>query len=45
MREIEAHDSTFKNRETGVETVTAIEPHRVLIKKSSAPAWKKSKKK
>lgn len=45
MRDIEAHDSTFKNRETGVESVTAIAPHRVLIKKSSAPAWKKTKKK
>ena len=45
MRHIDAHDSTFKNRETGVETVTMIQPHRVLIKKSSAPSWKKKKKK
>ena len=45
MRHIDAHESTFKNRETGVETVTMIQPHRVLIKKSSAPSWKKKKKK
>lgn len=43
LRDVAEHETEYKNRETGEVTKTKVDAHRQLVKKSSAPKWKKTK--